>query len=166
MSGWQCKPPVATACWSPCSTPRSCFLRQAHRFEWHAPLAGAGTYACPYIRRLHLLRILRKTCPLPCCPACNSSQSSTLDLARTWCLPAELPFALRAFNVHMAICRLFQQEDARGPAANDQETWVERLMQEVKENLKFRITSCPERLYVSDRLMDDALTRWSQYEDV
>ena len=78
----------------------------------------------------------------------------------------ELPFALRAFNVHMAICRLFHQEDARRPAAKDQETWVERVMQEVKEKLKFRTTSCPERLHVSDRLVDDALPRWSRHEDV
>ena len=35
-------------------------------------------------------------------------------------------------------------------------------MQQVKENLKFRITSCPERLYLSDRLADEALARWSQ----
>lgn len=70
--------------------------------------------------------------------------------------------ALRTFNLHMAICRLFQQESARRPSAKDQKTWVERIMQEVKENLKFRITFCPERLYLSDRLVDDALARWSR----
>ncbi len=43
---------------------------------------------------------------------------------------------------------------------------MERVMKEVKEKLKFRTTSCPERLYVSDRLVDDALTRWSRHEDV
>jgi hypothetical protein len=74
----------------------------------------------------------------------------------------DLPLSLRTFNLHMAICRLFEQEAARGPAAKDQETWVERVVQNVKENLKFRISSCPERLYVSDRLVDDALARWGR----
>ena len=74
----------------------------------------------------------------------------------------ELPLAMRTFNLHMAICRLFDQESARGPAAKDVELWVERVIQAVKENLKYRITSCPERLYLSDRLVDDALARWSR----
>ena len=43
----------------------------------------------------------------------------------------ELPLAMRTFNLHMAICRLFDQESARGPAAKDVELWVERVIQAV-----------------------------------
>ena len=77
----------------------------------------------------------------------------------------ELPLALRTFNLHMAVCRLYDQESARGPAARDLELWVERVIQRVKENLKSRISSCPERLYLSDRLVDDALARCSRAPD-
>lgn len=58
-----------------------------------------------------------------------------LILPAGWCLLAGAPFGAADINLHMAICRLFQQKDARRPAAKDQETWVERVMQEVKENL-------------------------------
>lgn len=71
-----------------------------------------------------------------------------------------LPLSMCTFNLHMAICRLFDQETARGAVAKDSEGFVERDVQELKENLKYRITSCPERLYLSDRLADDALARW------
>lgn len=65
-------------------------------------------------------------------------------------------------NLHMLLCRLFDQETAHGCVARNLELWVERCIQYLKANLKFRITSCPERLFVSDYLMDLALDKWAR----
>ena len=60
-------------------------------------------------------------------------------------------------NLHMLACRLYKQEAAHGCVAHNLEFWVERMIQYVKSNLKYRITSCPERLFVNDHALDAML---------
>ncbi len=43
-------------------------------------------------------------------------------------------------NLHMLLCRLFDQETAHG-CVDNLELWVERCIQYLKASLKFRITS-------------------------
>jgi len=62
------------------------------------------------------------------------------------------------------VCRLSKQETAKGCVATCGELWVERNIQFVKSNVKYRTTSCPEKLYVHDRMVDEALTAM-QHDD-
>jgi hypothetical protein len=56
------------------------------------------------------------------------------------------------------MCRLSKQETAKGCVATWGELWVERNIQLVKCNVKYRTTSCPEKLYVHGLMVDEALT--------
>ena len=69
-----------------------------------------------------------------------------------------LPTAQLTYNLHILVCRLHKQEEARGCVATCGELWVERGIQHVKSNVKYRTTSCPEKLCVHDHLVDEALT--------
>jgi len=62
------------------------------------------------------------------------------------------------------VCRLSKQETAKGCVATCGELWVERNIQFVKSNVKYRTTSCPEKLYVHDLMVDEALTAM-QHDD-
>ena len=61
-------------------------------------------------------------------------------------------------NLHLAMCHPEQQETARGASANCNEAFMERDIRDMRELLLYRLTSCPEKLYVNSRLMDGALT--------
>ena len=63
------------------------------------------------------------------------------------------------------MCRLYRQEQARGCVATCGQLWVERAIQRVKSNVKFRTTSCPEKLFVHDHLVDEALAAM-RHDDV
>ena len=71
-----------------------------------------------------------------------------------------LPESLLTYNLHILVCRLSKQEAAKGCVAACGELWVERNIQFVKSNIKYRTTSCPEKLYVHDLMImvDEALT--------
>ena len=69
-----------------------------------------------------------------------------------------LPETQLTYNLHILVCRLYKQEDARGCVAACNELWVERGIQHVKSNVKYRTTSCPAKLYVHDLMVDEALT--------
>ncbi|BDA42812.1 hypothetical protein COCOBI_03-7050 [Coccomyxa sp. Obi] len=73
-----------------------------------------------------------------------------------------MPLSMCTPNLHMLVCRLFEQEAAQGCTAHNLEFWLERLMQLVKENLKYRICMCPERLFISDHCLDLALDNCSR----
>ena len=60
-------------------------------------------------------------------------------------------------NLHLAACRLFEQEEAHGPVAKCTEFWVERGVQVVKADLKQRISRGPETLFMGDYCMEEAL---------
>ena len=62
-------------------------------------------------------------------------------------------------NLHILICRLGMQEDVRGLVSQYFEGWLERLIGFMKQNLKHRTTSDPERCVVSDIQTDEALYR-------
>ena len=62
---------------------------------------------------------------------------------------------LATYNLHQLVCRLFQQEEARGPVSYDGELWVERAMGHFRRSV--RTTISPELIYVSDILSDIAL---------
>ena len=68
-----------------------------------------------------------------------------------------LPASQLTYNMHIPVCRLYKQEEARGCTATCGELWVERDIQYVKNNVKYRTTSCPEKLFVHEHLMDEAL---------
>ena len=69
-----------------------------------------------------------------------------------------LPESLLMYNLHILVCRVFNQEAAKGCFATCGELWVERDIQLVKSSVKYRTTSCPEKLYVHDLMVDEALT--------
>ncbi|CAL8463066.1 g2600 [Coccomyxa elongata] len=70
----------------------------------------------------------------------------------------ELPLALRTFNLHMAICRLFQQEDARGPAAKDEKTWADLLSIGTINTVSY----APPRRRISYFVLCRRTTRWGK----
>jgi hypothetical protein len=59
--------------------------------------------------------------------------------------------------MHIIVCRLPKQEEARGYTAKDGELWVERGIQRVKSNVKYRTTEHPEKLFAHDLMVDMAL---------
>ena len=63
------------------------------------------------------------------------------------------------YNLHILVCRLHKQEEAKGCVARRSEMWVERGIQFVKSNcnVEYRTTACPEKLYVHDVMRDEAL---------
>ncbi|DBA87963.1 TPA: hypothetical protein ACH3X1_004948 [Trebouxia sp. C0004] len=69
-----------------------------------------------------------------------------------------LPESLFTYSLHILVCRLYKQEEARGCIATCGKLGAERGIQHVKSNVKYRTTSCPEKLYVHDLLVDEALS--------
>jgi hypothetical protein len=63
------------------------------------------------------------------------------------------------FNLHLLICRLVDQELARGKVAHSTEYWVENLIQWAKSTVRYRTTKYPELVLASDMLVDDAVAR-------
>jgi len=61
--------------------------------------------------------------------------------------------------MHILACRLPKQEEARGYVSKDGELWVERGIQRVKRNVKYRTTEHPEKLFAHDLMADMALAR-------
>jgi hypothetical protein len=62
------------------------------------------------------------------------------------------------FNLHVLVCRLFQQESARGHVSFALEFWVEtQLIQYMKSDVKFRTTGCPELIFVNGLMADLAV---------
>lgn len=69
-----------------------------------------------------------------------------------------LPESLLTYNLHILVCRLSKQEEATGCVAQHSEVWVERGIQRITRDVKYRTTSCPEKLFVHGLLRDNALT--------
>jgi hypothetical protein len=76
----------------------------------------------------------------------------------------KLPNHVLTFNMHIIVCRLPKQEEARGYTAKDGELWVERGIQRVKSNVKYRTTEHPEKLFAHDLMVDMALAHM-RHED-
>lgn len=70
-----------------------------------------------------------------------------------------LPSYELTLNLHIAVCRLPDQEERRGIVVKENELWLERGMQYVKSPIKYRITSSPEVLFVNMHLLRLALAR-------
>ena len=75
-----------------------------------------------------------------------------------------LPAHMLTYNMHILVCRLAKQEIARGCTGKDGELWVERGMQRCKSNVKYRVTSIPEKLMMHDEMVDAALLRTRQLD--
>jgi hypothetical protein len=64
------------------------------------------------------------------------------------------------FNLHLLICRLFEQEAARGHVSFALEFWVEtQLIQYLKSDVKYRTTGCPELIFVNGLMIDWAVAQ-------
>lgn len=60
-------------------------------------------------------------------------------------------------NLHILNCALPDSERALGHLSFYSELWVERAIQDMKSNVKFRTTGCPEMLYMSELLSRERL---------
>ena len=60
-------------------------------------------------------------------------------------------------KLHQLACHLADQAMAQGPTINMNEYWVERAMQVVKRIVKYRMTAYPEKVYLNDALLQDAM---------
>jgi hypothetical protein len=56
------------------------------------------------------------------------------------------PHWMFTWNLHWAVCRLPQQETARGSTGRDAEWWTERLMQLYKQLLADRVSRKTEQV--------------------
>jgi hypothetical protein len=63
------------------------------------------------------------------------------------------------YNLHLLVCRLAEQEAARGRVAHCTEYWLENLIQWAKSTLRYRTTKFPELVLANDMLVDDAIVR-------
>ena len=77
------------------------------------------------------------------------------DFAQRW----ERLVGLRGctYNLHLLLCRLHDQESARGHVSHETDFWVERMIQYMKSDVKFRTTGCAELLFLNGLLLDDAV---------
>jgi hypothetical protein len=64
-----------------------------------------------------------------------------------------------SYNLHMLVCRLADQEDARGKVAFGTEYWIELCVQQAKTIIDGRSTQFPEITLVKDLLVCRALSR-------
>lgn len=63
------------------------------------------------------------------------------------------------YNLHTLACRGYKQETSRGPAWRETEFWVERLIQDLKQRIKYRAKAMAEVVLVNDLLDSMAITR-------
>ncbi len=87
------------------------------------------------------------------------------EFAQLW----EGLLGLRActFNLHLLVCRLYDQETECGHASFLLEFWVEtQLIQYMKSDVKFRTTSCPELIFVNGLMMDRAVAKMLTLPDI
>ena len=70
-----------------------------------------------------------------------------------------MPAKICSFNLHLLNCRLSEQERARGHVAFDNELWIERNIQQIKEFTKHRVSADPERLVTNIILTAQAMQR-------
>lgn len=80
----------------------------------------------------------------------------------------ELPGASTCtYNLHLLTCQLYLQCVERGITHELFELWVERLIGEFKQRVKYRTRAEPEKTMVGDDMVKRALQRWHvQYPDV
>lgn len=67
--------------------------------------------------------------------------------------------ALTTFKLHISVVHMAPQARDQGPTACAMEFWVERLVQLLKRNVKYRSTSYPELLFFNRELVTLALNR-------
>lgn len=66
----------------------------------------------------------------------NSARDKLRRFAATlqrWVEARDAPWKLMSFNLHILVCRLHKQEQARGHTAFDNELWIERSIHTLKE---------------------------------
>ena len=68
-----------------------------------------------------------------------------------------IPEELLTHNLRILACRLARQEAARGHVGKDVELWIERGVQHLKRNVKYRSNQYPEKIFVQSMLTHDAL---------
>lgn len=161
--------------------PYRCILK--YRGSWHLDdwLAWLETYSLHVVgtdileqRMQHMWELLRKSLlhyfrlhvvgDDPTGPGSSFSPAARKAAARQLRQFATLAeqnglVQLCTYNLHILVCRLEKQEQYRGHAAKDLELWVERSVQQLKSNVKYRTTMWPEKLFVLSMLTDDALSR-------
>lgn len=82
----------------------------------------------------------------------------------TSCLFADLQMladnSTCTFNLHLLACQLLLQVLQRGITHEQFELWVERLIGEYKQRVKYRTRSEPEKTMMGDDMQKRALQRW------
>ncbi len=72
------------------------------------------------------------------------------------------PPPMFSFNLHIVVCRLGQQEKARGAASKDLELTVEREVQGFKTTVDRRVCKDPEKVYANVQLQMSALEEFEK----
>jgi hypothetical protein len=76
----------------------------------------------------------------------------------------QVPESMLSPNLHIATCRLPEQEALRGNAANDIELWFERWMLIIKKRSKYRTIGHVEKSYIlNTELTERALLKHCMY---
>lgn len=68
------------------------------------------------------------------------------------------------YNLHTLACRGYQQEKARGPTGRENEFWLEREIQELKQRVKYRAQNKAEAVLSND-LMDTLAMQTMKAQD-
>uniref|UniRef100_A0A383VXT3 LysM domain-containing protein n=1 Tax=Tetradesmus obliquus TaxID=3088 RepID=A0A383VXT3_TETOB len=105
--------------------------------------------------RAGLLYFLRSEPPEDAAQDAAAAQQQLKEYATL--VEQHFPISMCTFNLHVLVCRLAEQEKARGKVAYCTEYWVEWLVQWAKSCVRYRTTKFPELVLVSDILVDTAL---------
>ncbi|KXZ41200.1 hypothetical protein GPECTOR_657g778 [Gonium pectorale] len=106
---------------------------------------------------LHYFRPVRYTTREDFLVAARAARDSLTQYA-TLAEQYRFPDKTFSVNMHISICRLYEQEVARGAAAADNEFIVERMMQEFKRTAGRRVAWKVEEHFAQQHLLHRAMT--------
>jgi hypothetical protein len=69
----------------------------------------------------------------------------------------QMPYSMLSFNLHILVCRLYDQMKARGSPAQENELWIERLIHRLKESTRYRTSAEPEKVAANQILLYQSL---------
>jgi len=95
--------------------------------------------------------------------ACRNAAEALLQYSTTvekMVKQHQAPAKLLSNNLHVLNCRLEEQELARVPVAMENEMWIDRLIQVIKQLTKFRVSADPERVVVNTFLLAMSLYKF------
>jgi hypothetical protein len=103
---------------------------------------------------LHYMRPLE---PSQCTEQARKAAAEKLHMIGVLYETFNFPASMMTPNLHMLVCRIPWQEEARGVVCVDLEYWVERIIRRMKDIVHGRVSADPEKTFVNAMLVEHSL---------